>query len=353
MLLVCLIQAASSASTNTAPLNLMADPTVDSNQYKGEMAGALRAQANIYPLMTEQERLLAPQLQQTQLGGYGQYVTGLLGQYGELNQPTQQFQTQYAGQQLGMLGVLGSQATGAAIGSLDATTRGIYSTFGNQALSDLQYGSSLNAQETEQAQQAARAAAQARGLQFSRQGGDLEILNTYNMGQKRLKERQATATTAYQMGANQQAFGAQTYLTPSYNASQPFGLAGMYAGAQAGYANLGQSFLTPESQYLANIRANRIQQENADNAASAQVKAGMWAGLGALAGGIIGKCWVAREVYGSDNAKWVFFRDWLESDAPSWLDELYEQEGERFAEFISDKPILKNIVRKAMDLVVG
>jgi hypothetical protein len=49
----------------------------------------------------------------------------------------------------------------------------------------------------------------------------------------------------------------------------------------------------------------------------------------------------------------VFFRDWLESDAPFWLDQLYEQEGERFAKFISDKPLLKNIVRKAMDLVVG
>jgi hypothetical protein len=331
----------------------MADATPDSSQYQGEMAGALRAQANIYPLMTEQERLLAPQLTQTQLGGYGQYVTGLLGQYSNQYAPTQQFQTQYAQGQLGMLGTLGAGATGAAIGSLDATTRGIYSTFGNQALSDLQYGTGLSAQETEQAQQAARAAAQARGLQFSRQGGDLEVLTTYNMGQKRLKERQATAVQAYQMGANQQAFGAQTYLTPAYNASQPFGLAGLYNSAQAGYANLGTSFLTPESQYLANIRANRIQQENADAAASAQRSSGLASGLGAIAGALLTKCWVAREVYGADNAKWVFFRDWLESEAPSWLDELYEQEGERFAKFISNKPILKNVVRKAMDFVIG
>lgn len=326
--------------------------TTDSNQYLGEMQGALDAQGNILPQQAGLQARLSPMMTQAQLGGYGQYVTGLLGQYGELNKPTQQFQTQYAGQQLGMLGALGSQATGAAIGSLDATTRGIYSTFGNQALSDLQYGSSLSAQETEQAQQAARAAAQARGVQFSRQGGDLEILNTYNMGQKRLKERQATAVQAYQMGANQQAFGAQTYLTPAYNASQPFGLAGMYNSAQAGYSNLGTSFLTPESQYLANIRANRIQQENADAAASAQKTAGAWAAVGSVAGALI-KCWVAREVYGADNAKWVFFRDWLESEAPSWLDELYEQEGERFAKFISNKPILKNVVRKAMDFVIG
>lgn len=331
----------------------MADPTVDSNQYKGEMAGALRAQANILPLQAEQERLLAPQLTQTQLGGYQNYATGLLGSYANLYAPTQQFQTQYAQGQLGMLGALGAGATGAAIGSLDATTRGIYNTFGSQALSDLQMGTGLSAQETEQAQQAARAAAQARGLQFSRQGGDLEVLNTYQMGQKRLKDRQTAALQAYQMGAGQQQFGAQTYLTPSYNASQPYGLAGIYAGSQAGYGNLGTSFLTPESQYLANIRANRIQQENADKAAAAQKSAGLMGGLGQIAAAVITKCWVAREVYGADNAKWVFFRDWLESEAPSWLDELYEQEGERFAKFISNKPILKSVVRKAMDFVIG
>lgn len=331
----------------------MADATPDSSQYLGEMGGALRAQAKILPLQAEQERLLAPELQKTQIGGVQNYATGLLGAYSNLYAPAQQFQSQYAQGQINMLGGMGQQATQSAIGSLDATTRGIYDTFGRQALSDLQMGTGLSSQETEQAQQAARAAAQARGLQFSRQGGDLEILNTYNMGQKRLKERQGTALSAYQMGANQQQLGYTGYLTPAYNASQPYSLAGLYGAGAAGYGNLGQGFLNPESQYLANIRANRIQQENADKAAAAQKTAGMWAGIGSIAGAVITKCWVAREVYGSDNAKWVFFRDWLESDAPSWLDQLYEQEGERFAKFISDKPILKNIVRKAMDLVVG
>ena len=265
--------------------------TSDSLQYLSEGQGALSAQAQLLPRQAQIEGQLAPELQQAQLTGYGNYVTGLLGTYGQLNQPTQQFQTQYASQQIGMLGNLGQQATGAAIGSLDATTRGIYSTFGNQALSDLQYGSSLNAQETEQAQQAARAAAQARGLQFSRQGGDLEVLNTYNMGQKRLAQRQDTALKAYSMGQQQQAYGAQTFLTPSYNASQPFGLTGMYQTGQAGYGSIGQTFLTPESQYLANIRSNRIQQENSDRAASASNKAG------AISGGVSAAASVATAAY--------------------------------------------------------
>jgi len=278
----------SSASTNTAPLNLMADTNVDSSQYLQEMGGALRAQAKILPLQAEQERLLAPELQKTQIGGVQNYATGLLGAYSNLYAPAQQFQTQYAQGQIGMLGGMGASATQAAIGSLDATTRGIYNAFGNQALSDLQMGTGLSSQESEQAQQAARAAAQARGLQFSRQGSDLEILNTYNMGQKRLAQRQNVALQAYQMGQGQQQLGYTGYLTPAYNASQPYSLAGLYGAGSAAYGTLGQGFLNPESQYLANVRANRIQQENADKAAAAQKSAGLMGGIGQLVGSVIG-----------------------------------------------------------------
>jgi hypothetical protein len=214
-------------------------------------------------------------------------------------------------------------------------------------------GTGLTQQETEQAQQAARAAAQARGLQFSRQGSDLEILNTYNMGQKRYQQRQQAALAGYQIGQQQQAVGLQTFLNPAFAASQPFNVAGIYGASMQGYAGLGSNFLQPESQYLANIRANRIQAENAAAAASAQKSSGLAQGIGAFAGALLAKCWVAREVYGENNANWVFFRDWLESDAPRWLDELYEQEGERFANFIHDKPILKKAVKSVMDFILS
>jgi hypothetical protein len=263
-------------------------------------------------------------------------------------------QKRYAGDQLTMMAGFGQQSTQAAIGSMDATTRGIYDTFGQQALSDLQMGSSLNAQETNQAQQAARAAAQSRGLSFSRQGGDLEVLNTYQMGQKRQTQRQGVAQQAYQMGTAQQQIGLQGFLNPAFAASQQYGLSGLVQGAQAGYAGLGQSsFLTPESQYLANIRANRIQMEtsiqSANAARSGAIFGGIAQGIGAAIGG---KCWVAREVYGTSNPEWIVFRNWLESEAPEWLDTLYAEEGERFASFISDKPVLKSVVKMAMDLVV-
>jgi hypothetical protein len=265
------------------------NPEADYRQYLAEGSNALRAQDQLLRQQVGYEASLQPLLTAQQMGSLKGQSQGLLGLYGDLYNPAQAFQQRYANDQISMLGGLGAGATQAAIGSLDATTRGIYSTFGNQALSDLQMGSSLNQQENTQAQQAARAAAQSRGLQFSRQGGDLEILNTYNMGQKRLKERQGVALQAYGLGQQQQAYGAQTYLTPAYNASQPYSLAGVVGGAQAGYGTLGQSsFLQPESQYLANIRSNRIQMETAIASANAQRSGGILGGVLKAAGTIGG-----------------------------------------------------------------
>jgi hypothetical protein len=65
-----------------------------------------------------------------------------------------------------------------------------------------------------------------------------------------------------------------------------------------------------------------------------------------------GKCWVAREVYNHYNPKWQIFREWLYSQGPKWLQNLYTTKGEQFAKYISDKPKIKNTVRQLMDLVV-
>lgn len=264
------------------------NPQADYQQYLSEGTNALNAQAALLPLQASLESRLQPMLTQQQMSSLQGQAQGMLGLYGNLYAPAQAFQQRYANDQITMMGGLGQQATNAAIGSLDANTQGIYNTFGQQALSDLQAGSSLNAQETTQAQQAARAAAQSRGLNFSRQGTDMEVLNTYNMGQKRLQQRQGVAQAAYQMGAGQQQVGLQGYLNPAFAASQQYGLSGLVGGAQSMYGNLGNSFLQPESQYLANIRANRIQMETSIAAANAAQSGAITGGLLGAAGTIIG-----------------------------------------------------------------
>ncbi len=88
---------------------------------------------------------------------------------------------------------------------------------------------------------------------------------------------------------------------------------------------------------------------------------GLMSGLGSAFGGLAGGagaaggfgklfgCWVAREVYGEFNPMWLVFREWLYTKAPKWFVKLYEKYGERFADWISDKPRIKKLIRKWMD----
>jgi hypothetical protein len=83
---------------------------------------------------------------------------------------------------------------------------------------------------------------------------------------------------------------------------------------------------------------------------------GMGMGGGGMGGGGMGGggfCWVAREVYGADNPRWLLFRAWLKTEAPLWLHDLYGSHGERFAAWIKDKPAAKEVVRVLMDTAVS
>ena len=71
----------------------------------------------------------------------------------------------------------------------------------------------------------------------------------------------------------------------------------------------------------------------------------------AIPGGIF--CWVAREVYGKDNPKWLQFREWMLTKASDNLRNFYTEYGERIAESIRNKPKIKSIIRKWMDSKIG
>lgn len=104
--------------------------------------------------------------------------------------------------------------------------------------------------------------------------------------------------------------------------------------------------------YNSNIYASDAAMYGADKAASAQKSSGIFGGLGSALGGLasaIPFCWVAREVYGAGNPKWLQFRHWMLNDSPKWFLDLYLKHGEKFAAYISDKPVLKYFIRKFMD----
>ena len=76
------------------------------------------------------------------------------------------------------------------------------------------------------------------------------------------------------------------------------------------------------------------------------------AGSNTLIGGWLGACWVAREIYGKTDPRWVVFRMWLDKDAPTWFKKLYLKHGESFAEYIKDRPRTKKVVKYFMDIVI-
>ena len=143
--------------------------------------------------------------------------------------------------------------------------------------------------------------------------------------------------------------------------------AGQGVFGQAGYGlNSGPQYLNPESGlgYISQMAANDANMYAANVSANASRDAGLMGGLGSLGGGIaqgIGAagsvgaffCWVAREVYGPTNPAWLQFREWMFTESPNWFFKLYAEYGERFAQWISNKPRIKSIIRKWMDSKTG
>jgi hypothetical protein len=138
--------------------------------------------------------------------------------------------------------------------------------------------------------------------------------------------------------------------------SAAIGLGGQVLGqAQQGAAGpMGPQLFDP------NMGINMaLQQRSQDinyQGAMAQAGAARSAGRAGMFGSILGGaasaipfCWVAREVYGIENPKWLEFRYWMLNDAPSWFRNLYIKYGERIAKFISNKPRIKSIIRKWMN----
>ena len=72
-----------------------------------------------------------------------------------------------------------------------------------------------------------------------------------------------------------------------------------------------------------------------------------------LVGGWLGAgCWVAREIYGTTDPRWVVFRMWLDKDSPVWFKNLYKKHGESFAEYLKTRPRLKKVVKYFMDKAI-
>jgi hypothetical protein len=140
------------------------------------------------------------------------------------------------------------------------------------------------------------------------------------------------------------------------------GLGAQQQGISQGQMGMGPQLFDPSAginlglQNAANLGNYQAATYGARAAAQGQIAGATIGAIGNVASAFAPKppfqtppCWVAREVYGVENPKWVLFREWLFSKAPAWFRNLYIKYGERFAEFISNKPKLKSLIRRWMD----
>jgi len=70
-------------------------------------------------------------------------------------------------------------------------------------------------------------------------------------------------------------------------------------------------------------------------------------------GGGMGMCWVAREVYGVHDPRWILFRDWLEHDAPLALQCGYAMHGEDLSDWLRTRPLAKQVTRSLLDQAIA
>ena len=184
--------------------------------------------------------------------------------------------------------------------------------------------------------------------QQAQQGSALASLYGQQAGmeQQQFAQQQAGLGQAYQM---QRAMGPDVGAFFGRPASQAEGLQVLGMGQQQ--AQYGTTPQATDPMLGVNMalqqQANQTNLDAGAMAGTAQTRAGLFQGIGSLFG-----CWVAREVYGQNNPMWLLFRGWLFDEAPSWFRNIYIKHGERFAEFISNKPFIKSFIRKWMTSIV-
>jgi len=238
------------------------------------------------------ENQYTPQWQAVQkqalMGGIG----NLASIYGQTNDQSMALQRQNLQGQGDLYGQVGGYARNAYNATLDPTTAGLYNTMASQAAGGLASGRDLSPQETQMAQQSARAAMASRGMQSGNQAIAAEVLNSYNMQNMREDRARQYAGQVYGIGQQNASQAMSMYGQPLMTQMNQFSVPTLYGQAQQYNGNLGSKLFQPESQYNAELISANQQNQMQAAMANQQAQAGMIsAGIGAIGmmgGGFLG-----------------------------------------------------------------
>lgn len=179
-------------------------------------------------------------------------------------------------------------------------------------------------------------------MQFGAAGRQRETENQNQLAKAISASTQFLPTAKSNVDVFQVATGKPSYNQQDNRFNTNNALSDASSSAQ-GLLNTGASFWNTNANNAARAALQDDQQNDWGN------RLGQISGALGNFSGLLGVCWVAREVYGNENPRWLQFRHWLFTKAPDWLFNWYCDNGEAFAKYISDKPLLKRMIRWWMD----
>ena len=335
------------------------------------------------------EQMYRPQYTQLELADINTILQGGGGQMGLLGlQDVASRQAAGIGQELTSaqraadiadVEALGGRAT-AALRAADPMQQAIVNQLNALAADRYAASGQLSPQEMRGAQQSARLGGLSRGRVGDVSTVASEVLNREQALAARRQEALQAAQMAFAVNQATAADPFQAILgrpaqAPGMGmASTQFaaGLAGQQLGPNLFDPNAGINLALQnqanQANYQSSIYGAQAGYAGATNQGRGAMIGGIASGVGALAGGVLGgplgaalgaslgkaaaTCWVAREVFGNENPMWLLFRQWLFENSPDWFFNLYIKHGEKFAQFISDKPLIKWAIRKWMTGII-
>jgi hypothetical protein len=331
--------------------------------YGQETRDTLQAQVDLAPELYAAEAQYAPLYGQLELQGLNQLLkgtesqSGLMDLYENVIAPSNsriQQQAEQAQREADVNAVSQyAPQMREALRSSNPENAALLDELNRQAMAQLAAGGRMAPEDMRDIQQQTRGAFSARGLNNSNASSIEEIMNQQLGGQQLKMQRQAFAQSLIPQN---QGFYGDPFMAilgrPSNTVGQTQGMGQQAMGMnQTG----GPSLFNPESAYAQDVFNTNYNAEWNTRAANADAKTAMKLGYMQLAGSAmegagnaIG-CWVAREVYGLDNPKWVAFRTWMVLDAPQWLRNLYIKHGEKFSKLVAHCSPIKRVLRVLMD----
>lgn len=275
--------AAGAAQSRSAAKQAAAAGKKGQRSYLGETMGALDVQEKILQRIPGLERKYQPEMQALQRDT-------LMGQMGIMDQTLNKAimgSTQLGNRLLDEYSptLLKAMEQGRTeyYKSMGSSTE-IMNEMEKRALEGIRTGRGLSEEDKMYAEQAARTASAARGMQMGNQGIANEVLMNYNIANQRERQRLGDAQTAISNRMQLNSAGLQAYGTPLstlVSQTNPLSYLGL---AQQMNAGLGSQLFQPESEYNANVMGSNANVNVQSALAAAQAKAGMAQGLMSLGG---------------------------------------------------------------------